>query len=419
MAIRISEETARQLFLANNLEPIADFPGTQKPWKSKCLITGKVVSPTYGKVRDYGHRCEYCSGFKVDPEDAIQFMLSSGFEPLVDYPGGNKPWKCRCTKCNRETNPSYSSVKRGTGCKFCSNRAVSEIDAVRAMSDRGFKTLTPFPGALNLWMVECVNCHRKFETYFHSLKTNKRCKFCAGKTLDLESVLEKMRELNLKPLEPFRNARAPWTSECLICGHTVQPTWMRIKSGRGHCAYCAQRRVDLNDARKLFRDSGLEPISDFPGSNKPWKSKCKKCGSECSPRYSDIRRGQGGCSSCADFGINLDEPGYLYLISHLQLKAHKVGIGNSRKEGKSDDRIYKHEKEGWVLVRKENFLTTRQARELELAILGWLRNDVSIPAFLKSSQMPQGGWTETFSSEMLDIAEVEIKLDSMLESKRA
>ena len=417
MAIRISEEKAKQLFLANNLEPIEDFPGTQKPWKSKCLITGKVVSPTYGKVRDFGHRCEYCSGFKVDPEDAFQFMVSAGFEPLVDYPGGNKPWKCRCTKCNRETNPSYSSVKRGTGCKFCSKRAVSEADAVQAMHVRGFKPLTPFPGAVNLWLVECLNCHRIFETYFHSLKTNKRCKYCAGKTLDIDSVLEKMRELNLKPLEPFRNARSPWTSECLICGHTVQPTWMRIKSGRGHCAYCAQRRVDSIEARKLFRESELEPISDFPGSNKPWKSKCKKCGSECSPRYSDIRRGQGGCSKCAAFGINLEEPGYLYLISHPVLEAHKVGIANSQTRIKADDRIYKHEKEGWILVKKVDFASAGIARKFELKMLSWLRDDVNLPIFLKSSDMPQGGWTETFSAKLISISDVETKLDWFLENE--
>ena len=56
MAKKITEQDARLLFAKNNLDPIVKFPGTQKPWKSKCLITGKIVSPTYGKVRDFDQK---------------------------------------------------------------------------------------------------------------------------------------------------------------------------------------------------------------------------------------------------------------------------------------------------------------------------------------------------------------------------
>ena len=86
MAPKIPEAKARSLFLKNQLEPLVPFPGTQKPWKSKCLVTGKTVSPTYGKVRDNGHRCEYCSRSKVDTDVAISTMLKGGFKTLSPYP---------------------------------------------------------------------------------------------------------------------------------------------------------------------------------------------------------------------------------------------------------------------------------------------------------------------------------------------
>ena len=83
MASKIPEAKAKALFLKNKLEPLEAFPGTQKPWKSKCLKTGKEVSPTYGRVRDFGHRCIYCSRNVVDPVKAVKRMKKSGFKPLA------------------------------------------------------------------------------------------------------------------------------------------------------------------------------------------------------------------------------------------------------------------------------------------------------------------------------------------------
>ena len=153
MATKVTEADARALFIKNKLEPLVPFPGTQKPWKSKCLITGKTVSPTYGKVRDFGHRCVYCSRGVIEPELALRIMKKSGFLPLVEFPGSNKPWKSKCTKCNKTTSPTYWNVSKGTGCKYCSGRAVEPLDAVSAMKKRGLKTLEPFPGATKGWLV--------------------------------------------------------------------------------------------------------------------------------------------------------------------------------------------------------------------------------------------------------------------------
>lgn len=74
-------------------------------------------------------------------------MEKRGFRPLVAFPGSNKPWKSKCTKCSKTTSPTYWNVAKGTGCKYCSGRAVEPLDAVKAMKKRGMETLEPFPGA--------------------------------------------------------------------------------------------------------------------------------------------------------------------------------------------------------------------------------------------------------------------------------
>ena len=101
MAPKISEESARKLFLKNKLRPLEKFVNTQKPWRSECLKCGKTVSPNYSKVKARGHQCGYCAGSKVDPVDAVKLVKSRGFNPKTPYPGGNKKWAAICTTCKK------------------------------------------------------------------------------------------------------------------------------------------------------------------------------------------------------------------------------------------------------------------------------------------------------------------------------
>jgi recombinational DNA repair protein (RecF pathway) len=418
MAPKIAEADARALFLKNKLKPLEPFPGTQKPWKSECLITGKTVSPTYGKVRDFGHRCIHCSRGVVDPHQALEVMKNSGFMPLVVFPGTNSPWKSKCVKCDRTTSPTYWNVSKGTGCKYCSGRAVEPSDAEKAMAKRGLQTLEPFPGATKSWSVRCMTCKREFKAIFHSLNTKNGCKYCSGTAVVESELLKKLAELRLEPLEGYKAAKVPWKCKCLVCNHIVQPTWMRIKQGRGHCAYCSQRRVDIPDALKFMKSINLKPLVEFPGNNKPWLCKCLICKAEVTPRWSDLRRGQGGCSNCADYGLNYQKPGFLYLITNPEMKSHKIGIANSYKSRKFDDRMYQHEKRGWILYKKMDFDTVKEASDVETKVLKWLRMEIGLPFHLTSRQMPQGGFTETVAASEIELAIIWEKVERLTRVKK-
>jgi hypothetical protein len=163
---------------------------------------------------------------------------------------------------------------------------------------------------------------------------------------------------------------------------------------------------------------GLQPLVDFPGSNKPWNCKCLVCGLEVSPRWGDLQGGQGGCSNCADWGLNYQKPGYIYLITHEKLGAHKIGIANSYKSKKYDDRMYHHEKQGWVLYKRANFKTVLQASDIETSVLKWLRLQVGLPAFLSPKQMPQGGYTETVDASEIDLSTIWAKVEELSKVKR-
>jgi hypothetical protein len=176
--------------------------------------------------------------------------------------------------------------------------------------------------------------------------------------------------------------------------------------------------VDIPEAMKFMKSIDLKPLIEFPGNNKPWLCKCLKCKAEVTPRWSDLRRGQGGCSNCADYGLNYQKPGYIYLITNTELKSHKIGIANSYKSRKFDDRMYQHEKRGWTLYKKLSFKTVKEASEIETKVLEWLRMEVGLPFQLTSKQMPQGGHTETVDASEIDLATIWAKVEELSKVKK-
>jgi hypothetical protein len=420
MAVPISAATARKMFITNSLKPLVPYIDSMTPWKSQCLKCKKIVSPNYNKVRLRGHQCGYCAGNLIDSKDAVAVMKKSGFKTLVPYPGSNIPWKSQCQTCMKITSPTYSNVVKGIGCKYCGKRAVDPIDAKAAMLKRGFKTIGQFPGATKYWDVICIKCNKPDSIKMHSVNTVSGCSYCAKVKLDINDVYKHMEFLEFKPLEKFKTAKTPWKIRCLKCKHIISPTWDKIKDqkrGRG-CGYCSRVRVDIKEVNRLLKQLKLKPLVKYPGGKKSWKCKCLQCGSIVYPKYSDLNRGQGGCSNCADFGLNYTDKGYLYLITNPLLGAHKIGIANSYKSREVDDRMYKHKKRGWETYKTKSFVKLRNAYLVEQKIIKWLRVEVDLPIYLSDSQMPQGGWTETVDASEIDLPTIWAKVEELSKVKR-
>jgi hypothetical protein len=231
----------------------------------------------------------------------------------------------------------------------------------------------------------------------------------------LNEVAKRLEFLEFKPLEKFKNARAPWKIKCLRCSHTIYPTWdaMNKKDRNRGCGYCVRVKADPKDIGRLMKQLKLKPLLKYPGGKTPWKCKCLKCNSVVYPRYSDLMQGQGGCSSCAHYGITYTDKGYIYLIANPILNAYKIGIANLYESGDAYDRMYQHKKFGWKLYKSKDFKTARQARTVEQKVLKWLRLEVGLPIYLSDTQMPQGGWTETVDASEVDLPTIWAKVEEL------
>jgi hypothetical protein len=81
----------------------------------------------------------------------------------------------------------------------------------------------------------------------------------------------------------------------------------------------------------------------------------------------------------------------------------KIGISNSESR---DDRVAVHTKHGWELIKRIDFENGFLAYEFEQTLLKYLRGIRSIPIHLSKREMPQSGYSETLSMDLISLKEL-------------
>ena len=433
--------------------PLEPYTSSKTPWKCRCKKCKQTVSPSLTTVRS-GGGCVYCAGRKVDPEVATGLMQKAGFTPLEPYPGADAPWNCRCNKCKRETTPSWSSIKQGSGCKWCARTVVDPAEAEQVMKDAGVTPLVAYPGVNKKWLSKCNKCERFIEPNYTAVRSGyQACGYCASRRVDLDSQIEFMIVSGFQPLVKYPGANNAWKCRCLKCGHITSPSLSNLKKGAGGCRVCAGLHVDPKEATRVMRAADLIPLVAYPGSSTPWKCRCKKCKREVMPLYLNVRRrgsgclwcagkkidpdealrqllaadatplqpypgsadkvwkcrcnkckrtvsakletiraGGGACVHCAVGGYKPNKPGVVYYLYNETHEAYKVGISNVPNARLRDLRVY-----GWEPLYILEFEQGSDALEVEGRVLIHLRNKWLLDAAVTKDQLP-AGWSETFSA---------------------
>lgn len=429
----IPEEIAVQEFSTANLKPLVPFPGASKKWKSKCLTCHEIVSPRLSDIRIGRSGCKKCSdlsggkkrrlannpkraGKESKFEEVLEIMRKAKLEPLEPYETSQTKWKCKCLNCGAIVSPKYNQIKQGRGgCRDCFLKRqplIKRLDQDKAfavMQSKNLQPLESYPGAMKPWKCKCLDCGTVImPRYAHIQQGRKGCKVCgyrknATNSRTSESTATSiMIDAGFKPLEPYKNRHHPWRSQCQKCGNVISPRLGSIIIGQG-CRFCSGLVVDPEDAKKKMIAADLDPLTEYPGAGKPWKSRCLKCQRIVKPRYSQLAYGIGGCKFCASHGYDFSSPGLIYLITHDQFLSHKIGISNVNAK---EVRLDKHRNQGWRTFRTKEYFDGNVAYEVEQETLNWLRKDLGLSSYLSSEQMPQGGWTETVDASEIGLVTI-------------
>lgn len=343
-------------------------------------------------------------------------MLDAGLQPLEPYTNSHSRWKCKCLTCQKIVFSSYTNVKSGTKCIFCQKLRTDPEEAVKRMDKAGLEPLEPFISGRKKWKARCKRCGTIVSPMLHDLRRgNEGCKKCGikkvaeAKRYSQEEAHEIMQKANFQSLEPYRRRDLPFKSKCLICGSIVSPCLGSILSGSG-CKVCAGKefgpatKLDEEKALQRMLKAGLKPLEPYTRVGIGWKSLCLKCGAIVFPHLTSISKG-GGCKYCAKAGIQMLKPSYVYLISHIEYNAHKIGIGNQRKQR---DRIRKFMNKGWSVYKVWEFKTGAEVLKIEKEVFRVIREERKIPIYLSADEMPvTGGETETMDADLISLKELE------------
>ncbi len=411
---------ARKKMLLAKLEPLVAYPGSDIGWLCRCLNCKREVTPAYGSIRDGQGGCKWCKKLNpsVDPSDALVLMLASNIQPIEPFKTAKGKWKSICMRCEKEITPAYSDIKQGSGgCKFCAPTFVDEKKILQVMKNVGLEPLEKYVNSKKPWKVKHNKCGRVFSVQYANIRGGSSCRYCAKAEILPNEANETMRRAGLNPLIAYPGGNKAWKCKCKVCSKIIFPRYSTVANRGSGCIYCAGGKVDAKDAVTYMKSRELIPLVPFPGARKPWRCKCKICKNIVSPQYSSVKSGQGGCRYCANWGIDYLGKGFIYLMTNLDLNAHKVGISGETKTS-DGDRVRKHQKSGWELYKRLDFETADEAHLIEQAVLNWMRNDKKLSPFLSEFEMPQGGYTETVDASEIDLSTIWAKVEELSRVKR-
>lgn len=410
---QVDPAAAERVMRAAGCVPLVPFPGSGVPWLCIHEPCGNEITPLYANVRRRGRACRACgsaargaSRREGRADAAVAVMRSAGFEPLEEYPGSAKPWRCVHVPCGEERTPSLNTVKaNGSACWACSAKAAGRTVWTAESAEELFRAhllvpLEPWPGSSSApWKARHLVCGRVGAPRLGNVAAGQGpCRWCGQEAThdalrkDDAEAAKVMLAAGLEPLAPFPGVDHPWLCRHVACGSEVSPTFTNVKRGQGGCLACGARatalrlRMPEDEARDVMLGWGLTPLEPYPGSGRPWRCR-HSCGREVSPTLSNVRVGRGVCRYCLS-AFPYAAPALVYLV--VDHHAVKIGIC-----GPNRTRVDAHRRLGWKLAWTVELPSGDDAYNVEQAIVSWWRADLELDPAYSARDMPQTGYTET------------------------
>lgn len=244
---KVDPTIAVQFFIERELQPLEPFKTSHAKWKSRCLRCEKVINPSYHEVQSGSGGCKYCAPNFVNVKRINQVMKKAGLEPQVKYPGSKAAWKVKHIECGRVFNVEYANIRKSGSCRYCAGKAVIPTEAISLMKKFGLTPLSAYPGAKKPWKCRCTVCQKIVHpTYSTTANRGNGCIYCAGRKVDPKDAVAFMKLNNAIPLVPFPGARIAWKSKCKQCKNEISPQYSSVKSGQGVCKFCAEWGIDYS-----------------------------------------------------------------------------------------------------------------------------------------------------------------------------
>ncbi len=392
------------------------YQGKRKPISVICNLCGSrnKFNVGYLSTKDIKRGCKTCANnqMSLDVEICEMRFKTANLKPLEEIRKASQKVKYECLVCGYQGACSANSIRTGRGCFKCGKARggvkarVPLKEVIAEFAKYELKVMGDYKSTASPVDCLCLKCDRLVQKSYATLVKGKNgCPFCSEDKVDPADAIASIRRRGFEPLVPFPGPKKPWRCICVVCNRESTPTHVGKSQQGSSCAFCSKNRVDPEEAVAYMISQGIEPLENYPGSTKKWRCRCIKCSREINTMYNTVKNGSG-CKYCAIQGMDFNSPAFIYLISHPEFDALKIGIGSQ------ELRIRQHTSLGWVLVKRWNFKTGYKASEIEEKVLDHLRNELGLNHYLTKEQMPQKGHTETFGLDDIDVITVRKMVDT-------
>jgi hypothetical protein len=378
---------------ADGWDPTTVVFGSDVKRKWKCIkghhYESMVSSRTLQKTN-----CPICTNKKVlagfndlatkFPEIAKE---ADGWDPTTVIAGShiNQLWKC--SKQHSYKASVMSRTRQDSNCPICSNHKVlvgfndlaTKFPEIAKEADGWDPTTVVFGSEIKRkW--KCHNGHNYESSVYGRTSISKRgCPVCAN-----QKILVGFNDLATKFPEIAKEADG-WDPSTVIAGSNKKANWRcpighkyessiigRAFQNKG-CATCANQKVlaGFNDLATKFPEiakeaDGWDPTTTVAGSDTKKSWKCPM-GHKWRATIGNRKNGRG-CPTCAIYGYDPNQKGYLYFIENPDWGMFQIGITNV-----PDDRLKDHKKLGWKLLELRGPMDGHLTQQWETAILRMLK----------------------------------------------
>jgi DNA-directed RNA polymerase subunit RPC12/RpoP len=421
---------------ADGWDPTTVKAGTNQKLTWTCSRGHKWLASPSSRTGQ-GTGCPYCANKAVlagyndlattHPEIAAE---ADGWDPTTVTAGNDVKQRWRCQHGHQWSAQTYSRAQLGTGCPYCSGRRVivGETDLatthpeIAAEADGWDPTTIGRGGGRKRW--KCQAGHSYLAAVHNRTYMGSGCSICANK-----AVLAGYNDLATTHPEIAAEADG-WDPTTVTAGSVTRVRWLckqghswstpvnyRLQSG---CPYCANKAVlaGYNDLATTHPEiaaeaDGWDPTTVTAGSNAKREWRCRDGHSWKSVVGSRTSgpRGGSGCPSCAKYGFNPSNPGWLYFLEHYDWGLFQIGITND-----PNRRIAKHESKGWKIVDIRGPMDGSLARGLELSILNAVKERRAKMA-PRTDIKRFDGWTEAWTKDSLWVSDIKQLLNWVYEDE--
>ena len=128
-----------------------------------------------------------------------------------------------------------------------------------------------------------------------------------------------------------------------------------------------------------------------------------------------MQQRQGGCKYCKVGGFDFKKPAIIYLITHPEYGAHKIGVAGASEK---NERLKKHSRQGWQIYKTREFKVGEDVFAIEQQVLAWLISSKGLTPYLAVEQMPQGGSSETVDASEIELVTIWAKVEELSRVKK-